>query len=434
MTVLFEVCVIGVLLLANGFFAAAELSIVAGNRHRLKALADQGNRAAAKALKLAEQPEQVLATVQVGITLIGAFAAAFGGLTIVHALDVALERFSLPAAQRSAISLAIFTIVLTYVQVVIGELIPKRIALANPTRLATIVAPVLIGLQKAAFPLVWLMNRTSSLILRVMPVDAVPDDTKIDLQEIRHLLEAATGQGVLDPVERQVALEALHLGDQMVRHIMTPRQEIDAADVETPTEEVLGVVLMSGFSRLPIYANDLDHVLGYINARDVMLQHYLGRNIELKKLIRPVYFVPETIRLDKLLVELQKRKTTLALVVDEHGRTVGLVTQEDVISELVGEILAPAPAEANIVVRPEGGWLVDGRTSIEEMLRHLRRPPARSPRRVHTVAGLVLDILGRLPQVGEKASWLGLQFEVVDMDGKRIDQLLVTLESQGSGG
>lgn len=430
MPVLLEICIIGVLLLANGFFAAAELAIVAGSRHRLKALSDQGNRAAGTALKLAEQPEQVLATVQVGITLIGAFAAAFGGLTIVKALELALEKTALSATQRQAIALAAFTIVLTYVQVVIGELIPKRIALTNPTRLACLVAPILVVLQKGALPLVWLMNRTSGLILKVLPIQSVPGDTKIDLQEIRQLLEAAMGQGVLDPVEHHVALEALHLGDQTVRQVMTPRQEIDAADAATPAEEVLGVVLMSGFSRLPVYAEHLDQILGYVNARDVMLQHYLGRAIELKKLTRPVYFVPENMRLDQLLVELQKRKTTLALVVDEHGRTVGLVTQEDVISELVGEILTPAPVDGSIVVRPEGGWFVDGRTPLEDMLRFLQRPLTRPPRRVNTVAGLVLDVLGRLPQVGETATWMGLKFEVVDMDGKRIDKLLVTLEKK----
>ena len=426
-TVIWEVVFIGVLVLANGFFAAAELAIVASSRHRLRAMKDQGNRSAGSALELVQQPERVLATVQVGITLVGTFAAAFGGATIVHALEQGLENVSWLATYRSMISLTLFTLAITVVQVVIGELIPKRIALANPTRLACFVAPVLHFLQRAAMPVVWLINRVSDLALTILGIGTGPDDSKVDLQEIGHLLEIAARQGVLDPIEQQVAMEAMHLGDQTVRQVMTPRHEIDAADIETPSEEMLGVVLMSGFSRLPVYAGDLDHIKGFVRVRDAVLQNYLGRPIDVNKLLRPVYFVPESLRLDRLLVDFRKRKTNFAVVVDEHGRTLGLVTQDDVLGELVGEIMAPAAPEPNISPRPEGGWFVDGRTPIAEMLEALGRPRTDTPRRIHTAAGLVLDRVGHLPNVGESAEWQGLRLEVVDMDGRRIDKLLVTL-------
>jgi putative hemolysin len=261
------------------------------------------------------------------------------------------------------------------------------------------------------------------------------DTPATSLQEIRHLIEMGTAEGVVDPVEQKLAFEALQLGDRTARQIMKPRVDIDAVDVETPPEELLGVIAMAGFSRLPVYESDLDHIIGFVHLKDVLRQHYLGWKLDLRKLIRPALTVPDTMRLDRLLVRFQEQHNQLAIVVDEFGATRGMVTLEDVIEELVGELLTEhhQRVEQQIVERGDTSWLVDGSVSIADLLERLGRPHllADAPRNVSSVAGLVLELLGRLPAPGEKTSWHDLELQVVDLDDKRIDKVQVTAAPRG---
>lgn len=428
--ILFESLVIVSLFAANGLFAAAELSLISANRGRLKERADQNDRRAATALRLTENPNHLLATIQVGITLVGTLAAAYGGAALARELEQLLSALDWGWLSRVSgqLALALVVLAITVGSILLGELIPKRIALHDPTQIAIWLAPFVAALEVAARPVVWVLGRiTESLAGRLGFGGLARPGTS--LQDIRHLIELGAAEGLVEPVEQRLAIEALQLGDRIVRQIMRPRIDIDALDVETPPQELLGTISMAGFSRLPVYENDLDHIIGFVHLKDVLRQHYLGWQLDLRKLTRRAMFVPDTLRLDQLLVRFQEERNQLAIVVDEFGATRGMVTLEDVLEELVGEMLTEhhERVEQMIVPDEQGGWLVDGTVSLADLLERIgsRVPRTGLPRNVSSVAGLVLEELGRLPLLGEQVTWRGLRFEVVDLDGRRIDRLRV---------
>jgi putative hemolysin len=313
---------------------------------------------------------------------------------------------------------------------VLGELVPKRIALAFAERLATLVSWPLLILSYAARPIVAILGFVTGAVLKLLRVQP-STESAISVEDIEHLIESGREQGVLEETEHEVALEALQLRNRRVRDVMRARIDIDAVDVDTPADEVVGVMAMSGFSRLPVYEETLDHIIGFLYNKDVFQQFYLRRQIELRKLLRAPLFVPETLSLDRLLVTLREKHTHLAIVLDEFGGTRGMVTLEDVLEELVGEIYDEHQREerAMIVPRDDGGWLVDGQLPMHELLERL--PPGTNlceeSLDYSTVGGLILAVLQRLPEVGELVSCGDLTIEVVDMDGNRIDRLLVKL-------
>jgi putative hemolysin len=253
------------------------------------------------------------------------------------------------------------------------------------------------------------------------------DEPSVSVDDIEHLLEAGRAEGVLEAVEQAVAVEALRLGERTVRDIMRPRIDLDALDIDTPSAEVLGAIAMAGYSRLPVYEGSLDHILGYVSLKDVLRHNWMGWPIELRKIMHRALFVPETMPLDRLLELFQKEKNQLAIVLDEYGGTEGLVTLEDVLEELVGEIHDEHRRErvTAFTRRDDGSWLVDGGATVEELVETFELKLEALPRDYSTVSGLVLAQLERIPAVGDKAQWQGLTIEVVDMDGRRIDKLLV---------
>jgi putative hemolysin len=255
----------------------------------------------------------------------------------------------------------------------------------------------------------------------------------VSLDDIEHLIDTGTEEGVVEPLEKRLALGALRLGDRTVRDIMRPRIDLDAMDVETPADEILGTVAMAGFSRLPVYERDLDHVIGFVHIKDLFRQHYLGWAIELRKLLHPALFVPENMTLDRLLELFQEKHNQLAIVLNEYGGTEGMVTLEDVVDEIVGEIQDEhrRHEEQKFAQRDDGSWLIDGAASIPDMIDRLALRPDDSweGRGFSTIAGLILERLGHIPTIGDTAEWDGLQLEVVDMDGQRIDRVLVTPKS-----
>ncbi len=291
-------------------------------------------------------------------------------------------------------------------------------------------ADALSGRSRA--PVVWFLGFTTDAVLFVLG-GTLRDDSGVSVEDIQHLIKLGTESGVLDPAEQKVAIEALRLGDRSVRDIMHPRIDVNALDVDTPAEEVVGAVAMAGFSRLPVYEKDLDHIIGYIHIKDFVREQYLHDAINLRKMLHPALFVPETLPLDRLLDLFQQKRTQLAIVLDEHGGTQGIVTLEDVFEELVGEIHDEhrRDAEQEIVQRDETSWLVNGKVSMDELTDRLGIKPVetQTPRRFSTVAGLVLMQLGRIPRVGDRTAWEGVELEVVDMDGPRIDRLLVSTPS-----
>jgi putative hemolysin len=423
-----ELLIVLALILANGFFSGAEMAIVASRRGRLRQLADEGDVKARAALDLASSPDRFLPTVQIGITLVGTLAAAYGGDRLVSDIATWIADSGPPAlvAVARPVALTVFVVLLSFLTLLFGELVPKRLALRRAESFARAVAPAMQLFARLTKPLVWFMGASTSAVLMLLGAHK-QDGPSVSVDDIEHLLEAGRAEGVLQPVEQAVATEALRLGERSVRDIMRPRIDLDALDIETPPEEILGAIAMAGYSRLPVYEGSLDHIIGYVSLKDVMRQNWMGWPIELRKMLHRALFVPETMPLDRLLELFQQEKNQLAIVLDEYGGTEGLVTMEDVLEELVGEIHDEHRRESKsaFIRRDDGSWLVDGGASIEELAERLELRLDAAPRDYSTVSGLVLAQLERIPKAGDKTAWRGLTIEVVDMDGRRIDKLLV---------
>jgi putative hemolysin len=422
--------IIFLLILANGFFVAAEISIIAARKGRLEQMAEGGNKNAGLALELANDPDRFLPTVQFGITLVATFVSVFGGEQLVNPLAEVLAKIPLNfvAEHSHGISLAIVVASLTFLSLLLGELVPKQIALRQAELLARFVAPILTWINTFARPFVWIMRIATDMVLFVFRIKKSTEPS-VSLIDIEHLIEAGTQEGVFESVEQRVAMEALRLGDRTVRDVMRPRIDLDALDVNTPADEVIGAAAMAGFSRLPVYEADLDHIVGYVHIKDLFRHVYLGWPIELRKLLKPALVVPDSMPLDRLLELFQEQHNQLAVVLDEYGGTEGMVTLEDVIEELVGEIREGHRHDQDnmFVVRSENEWLVDGTFSVSDLIKKLElRIDGDEPRNFSTISGLILHELGRIPKVGDATEWAGLKLEVVDMDGQRIDRILVS--------
>jgi len=426
-----EILIILALILANGFFSAAEMAIIAARRGRLQQLAEEGDRRAKVALELIRDPSRFLATGQIGITLIGTFTAAFGGASLVGELADWLATLPVPllALHSHATALIIVGLSITAATLVFGESVPKRLALHRAEQLSRFVAPFMNRLSRLAWPLVWLMSSATNALLTLVNSES-RSGPSVSVDDIEHMIDTGKAEGVVESVEMKVAVEALRLGERTVRDIMRPRIDLDALDADTPAEEVNGAMAMAGFSRLPVYERDLDHIIGFVHIKDLFLQQYLGRPIQLRKLLHPALSVPESMPLDRLLELFQEQHNQLAIVLDEYGGTEGMVTLEDVLEELVGEIRDEHRREKVelLVQKDENNWLVDGMLSVADLIERLdiRDVDNGEPRGFSTVSGLVLDGLGRIPIVGDATIWNGLRLEVLAMHGQRIDRILVT--------
>ena len=423
-----ELIIILALVLANGLFSGAEMAIVASRRGRLRAMADEGDTSARIALDLASNPDRFLPTVQVGVTLVGTLAAAYGGERVVAMIRDRLAAVAPGwAGVAEPVALATFVMLLSFVTLVLGELVPKRLALRNAEVFARWVAPVVQKFSQLAAPLVWGLNIGTSAVMTLLGARG-GQEPSVSVDDIEQLLETGRAEGVLEAVEHAVAAEALRLGERTVRDVMRPRIDVDALDIDTPPEEVLGAVAMAGYSRLPVYEGSLDRIIGYVSIKDVLRTSWMGWPIELRKLTHRAVFVPETMPLDRLLELFQKERAQFAIVLDEYGGTDGLVTLDDILAELVGEIHDEhrRAEPQTFIEREDGSWLVDGSATIEELAERFGLELDDGPRDYATVSGLVLAELERMPATGDRVEWNGLAFEVVDMDGRRIDKLLVS--------
>lgn len=432
MPISIELLIILGLMLANGFFNAAEIAILTSRHSRLEQQARSASRAARVALELAANPSRFLPTVQVGITLVGTLTSVFSGATLVSYLAVRLAAapYLIVAKNHETIAVTVVVVGITLFTLVLVELVPKQLALRNAEVLARLVALPMRGLEIVARPVVWLMEIASGSVLTLLR-SRRKYELSVSVEDIEHLIRTGTRQGLLEPAEQMVARKALRLSDRTVREIMHPRIEIDALDVDTPPDEVIGAVAMAGFSRLPIHEGDLDHIIGFVYTKDLLLRQHMGWPIELRKLVRPALLVPESLRIDRLLESFREKRTQMAIVLDEFGGTEGLVTMEDVLEELVGEIHDEHRADRreSITRRDETSWLVDAGAGLRDLLERIDRDEYRAllPQDISTVGGLVLFLLGRIPEVGERAVWQTLSLEVVEMDGRRVERILVKI-------
>ena len=428
--------IILVLTLANGFFAGSEMAIVSARRSRLEAKAAAGRRAARQAILLAENPDHFLAIVQVGITLIGTFSAVFGGARIAHVLALWLHQrwpAALSEAAAETLSLAMVVALLTYLSLVVGELVPKQLGLRQAERWALVAAPIMSAIAVATRPVVSMLTWSVNLVLRLLGQQG-GNDQALTQADIEHLIREGQESGAVEEGEADIIKRVFQVADRPVRAVMTPRTQVVAVELGLPLAEIARTFLDSGYSRLPVFKGSVDNVVGILNAKDLLRQLLPEQTVELRDLLRPAVYLVDSDHTDNVLAAFRKSRTHMAVVIDEYGQTAGLVTLEDLLEELVGEIQDEydQPEERSIIERDDGSWLVDGMEAYDRVCQSLGlpEPTADDDDDFNTLAGMILSRLGRLPAVGDRVLSGDFSLEVVDMDGRRIDKVLVTRMSE----
>jgi len=424
----FELVIIVVLVLANGLFAMAEIALVSARKARLQQLANEGNARARTALDLANDPGDFLSTVQVGITLIGILAGALGGATIATELAAKFRGVAVLEPYSEALGLGLVVVGITYLSLIIGELVPKQLALNNPERVAIAMAPLMRLLSGLAFPVVWLLSTSTDAVLRLLRIrpSAEPPVTEA---EIHALLQQGTQAGVLESTEHEMMRGVLRLGDRRVEALMTPRPEIVWLDPEAPPEETRQRITECVHSRFLVARESLDHVPGVVQAKDLLAHTLTDQPIDLQTTLEQPLYVPESMQALQVLERFKESGTHTALVVNEYGGLDGLVTPTDILEAIVGDIPeAGEAAEPSAVQREDGSWLVDGMMPVDEFKDLFRTGPlpGEAEHVYQTVAGFVILQLGHIPAPAEHFDWGGWRFEVMDMDGRRIDKVLLT--------
>jgi putative hemolysin len=431
--ILFEIAVIVALVLANGIFAGAEIAVLTIRKTRLAQLVEEG-RASARAVKqLRDQPERFLATVQVGITVVGATAAAFGGAALAERLAPGLEQVPVLSDYAGPIALGFVVALVSFLSLVLGELVPKSIALRSAERYALLVARPLLALSQLARPVVWVLTRASNLVLRPLGDRTTFAEARLSVEEIEQLVDEAGKIGALDEPTADIASRALAFRDLTAGDVMLPRSRIVALPRDAPPGELKRLLLEEGRARMPVYDGSLDEIVGYVMAKDLAAMAWEKQLIVLDDLLRPVLFVPATARAVQVLREMQRRRTQLAVVVDEHGGVAGLLTLEDLVEELVGDILGEQEQpEALLQREPGGSALVRGEVPIREVNRalDLDLPEGEG---YTTVAGLCIALAGAVPDRGQRlASPDGTEVEVLDASPRVVR--LVRLRPRAAAG
>jgi putative hemolysin len=420
-----ELFVIAALIILNGVLAMSELAIVSSRPSRLRRMVDRNVNGSRRALALASDPGRFLSTVQIGITLVGVLSGAFSGATLGLRLAGWLAGFGLSGEIADAIGIGTVVVAITYGSLIVGELVPKQIALRNPEVVAVRVAPAMTLLAQAMSPLVFVLNVSGRAVLRLLGQHRIPAG-KVTEEEIRTLVAEAENAGVLEPGEREMIAGVMRLGDQPVRAVMTPRRETDMLRLEDTWDAIRAAVAKSPHSRLPVYETDPNNVLGVVQAKDLLNFYMSGQEVDIKSIIRSAPMIPDSVDARDVVSILKASPVHIGLVIDEYGHFEGVVTSADILEAIVGEFRTEeGQPEPPWVRRADGSLLISGSTSADEFeeFTGIALPEDRT---YHTVAGFVLERFGTLPAVGDSFDHHGWRFEVVDLDGRRVDKVLGT--------
>jgi putative hemolysin len=424
----FEILFILLLLLANGVFAMSELAIVSSRKARLQQMCATGNARACAALELAVSPDRFLSTIQIGITLVGILAGALGGATIAEQLGEQISRMPALAPYGEAIGVAIVVVAITYLSLIIGELVPKRFALTHPERIAMLVAQPMKVLSRIVSPVVTVLSLSTSAVLTLLRIKH-PTGPPVTEDEIKVLIEQGTAAGVFEEAEQEMVERVFKLADRRVSSLMTPRLDIVWLDVNESRNAIRQKVAENHYSRFPVCRDSTDRILGVVKAKD-MLAHCLGsEELDLNSVLKAPLFVPESRSALQVLEVFKSSGTHMALIVNEYGSIEGLVTTNDILEAIVGDILLANPQfESYAIQREDGSWLLDGALAIDEFKEIFKsaKLPGEERADYQTLAGFILFYLGRIPRTTDHFEWNGLRFEIMDMDGNRIDKVLVT--------
>jgi putative hemolysin len=425
---LVEILLIVLLILLNGVFAMAEIAMVSARKPRLEQRADEGDAGARTALELSKTPNRFLSTTQIGVSLVGVLSGAVGGATLSEKVAPLIGSITILAPYQHAIALVLVVLVITYFSLVFGELIPKRLGLNDPERVASRMAGLMRFFSRLASPIVHLLSHSTDLGLRL--IGAQPStEPLVTEEEIRILLEQGAQTGIIQAAEQDMVESVFRLGERHVDALMTPRTELIWLDLDEPLENNLRIIQESPHSRFPVAQGSLDNVTGVLATKDLLGLHLAGRPIELRSLVHPAQFVPETTPALKVLEMFKQSGMPVALVIDEFGGLQGMVTLTNVLEAIVGDITQDGqPFEPQAIQREDGSWLFDGMLQIDELkdILDVSSLPEEDRAGYQTLGGFVMNQLGNIPKSGDVFEWDKWRFEVVDMDGRRVDKVMVS--------
>jgi putative hemolysin len=419
----FEILIILGLILINGVFSMSEMALVSSKKVRLEAAAKSGVKGAKAALNLYLSPTYFLSTVQIGITLIGLLTGIFSGENLTNDLEQYLIQFPLVAPIADELSIGIVLLSVTFCSLVLGELIPKRIGLSNPEGISRVMAPFMKILSKITFPFVWILTRTSDVILTILNLKNTKENN-ITEEEIKAIIQEGTQGGEVQKIEQDIVERVFSLGDRKISSLMTNRSDLIFLNADEPMQIIRDIVKNDLHRIYPVYEKDKDRVLGIITLKDL----YVGSQVEnfaLRNHLKPANFLDQATSAYKALEQFKSSKIHYSLVTNEYGLVLGIITLDDILKALVGDVSEFYAEDFPLTQRSDGSWLVDGQYPITEFLRHFEIDKVKEIEEINTVAGLILKSMNRIPHTGEKISWKGFEFEVLDLDGVKIDKVLV---------
>ncbi|HEY5729573.1 MAG TPA: hemolysin family protein [Anaerolineales bacterium] len=413
---------IGILLVFNAILALAEIALISTRKARLQNEINKGDKRAKIAMQLVENPNQFLSVIQIGITSIDLLTGAITGATIGVWVDFQLEKVPALEAYSEVLGILIGVLPITYLSLVLGELVPKRLAMRNPEGISSSIAGSMLFLTKAFSPLVRFLSFSTESVLRIFGVK-ISEEPPVTEEEIQLLIDQGTEAGIFEESEHDMVEGVFSLGDQRVYSLMTPRTGIVWLDIDDTTDEIRSKIVENDFSRFPVRQGTLDVILGIIKARDLLAPTLGGEPINIKDMLRPAFYVPETMQASRALEILKEKGTDMLLVIDEFGGLQGLLTINDILEEIVGEMEIDEPQATQ---RQDGSWLLDGMLEIDEFKEIFDFHSLPHEDEYETLSGFVMMSLGRVPQITDHFEWNSFSFEIIDMDGRRVDKVLVT--------
>jgi putative hemolysin len=423
-----EILIILALILLNGVFAMAEIALVSARKARLEAQANKGDAKAKEALELATHPEKFISTTQIGITLIGILNGIFSGDTLTRELATYFSGFAILQPYSGAIATTVVVILITYFSLVLGELVPKRIGLNNPEGIAKSLAAPMRMVTRLTYPFIWLLTKSSNIIVKLFKLKG--NDNQVTEEEIKAIISEGTEQGTIEETEQEIIERVFHLGDRNITSLMTHRSDIVWLDMNSTVADIKTTADDNIHSVYPVCDKDVDHVKGVITLKDIFRA---SKETQLKDLMRSATYVPENNTAYHLLEKFKLTKTHYAFIVDEYGTLQGIITLNDILEAIVGDISEPHEEDYEIIKRDDGSYLIDAQLPYYDFLRYFDKTEwidEGEQEEFDTLAGFILHHLERIPATGDKMKWRGFEFEIIDMDNHRIDKLLIQIPEE----
>jgi putative hemolysin len=422
-----EILIVVLLILVNGLFSMAEMSVVSARKNRLMQKAVEGDAGAVRALELARSPTRFLSTIQIGITLIGLLTGAISGSTIAEQIGLELNKVYWLNPYGVEIGLVLVVVVITLITLLFGELVPKRLALNNPERVAISIAPLMQILTNISAPAVNLLSTMTELILRIFGVQQ-PSEVEVTEDDLKQLIGQGTESGAIEESEQNMVERIFRLSDRSVSALMTPRIDVLFLDIDETDEEIYQKIASNPYSRYPVMQDTPDNVIGFVHTRDLLLQRIEGAKFDVRNVLRKPLFIPESTPALDVLENFRETGAEMGLIFDEYGGVSGLISVNDMLVAIVGDVFTPQDEqEADAIRREDGSWLFDGMIRLDVLKDYLDidELPDEAESNYETLSGLMMMQLGRIPDSGDYFEWRNLRFEVVDMDGRRVDKVLV---------